>query len=354
MTDTTIANSTKSTAAAAATPATATMLWLHALTPVHVGAGRGAGVIDLPIVREAVTHLPYLPSSEIKGVLAASSFASADFRESTLPLNDADKTRQQQLARYAFGTRHEAAEGGGALVFCDARLVCFPARSLYGTFTWLACGLTLQRLKQDLEVFLEATGIPAVPNVTGDNIMLAATSSVLALPDQKTAFVEDLDFAVTLATPDTDFCKWADFISANWFVDDPAWEASFKSRFALISDEAFGFLTDTACEVRARVRLKEQSKTVIAGQLWYEEYLPQEALLAAPVWCDGISATTAGEIAKLLDNATEDRPAQVRANLLAHYCKDQSLRLGGKQSVGKGQCQARFAQPQVRLEAPKV
>ena len=41
--------------------------WLHAMTPLHVGAGRGLGYIDMPIVREKVTTWPYVPGSSIRG-----------------------------------------------------------------------------------------------------------------------------------------------------------------------------------------------------------------------------------------------------------------------------------------------
>ena len=44
--------------------------WLHAITPLHVGAGRGLGYIDMPIAREKVTSWPYVPGSSIKGVIA--------------------------------------------------------------------------------------------------------------------------------------------------------------------------------------------------------------------------------------------------------------------------------------------
>lgn len=324
---------------------TVTMLWLQTLTPVHVGAGRGAGAIDLPIVREAVTHLPYVPSSEIKGALSARSGASADFRELTKLSSDLE-AGQQQLAKYAFGVEHGAAEGGGALVFCDARLVCFPARSLYGTFAWLACPLTLQRLKRDLKIFLQVKDdLPCVPTVTGDAQLLAASNSCLALADNA-CFIEDLKMDMTRQEDDAPFARWATILAQNWFPGDQDWQNMFKERFALVSDEAFGFLTETACEVRARVRLKEETKTVKDGHLWYEEYLPQESLLAAPVWCDTLAPTKATEIRKHLEapNCSDD---EIRAKLLAHYCKDQSLRLGGKQSIGKGQCSARFAWPRL-------
>ena len=45
------------------------MLGLLAETPVHPGAGRGMGVVDLPVAREASTDYPVLVGSSLKGAL---------------------------------------------------------------------------------------------------------------------------------------------------------------------------------------------------------------------------------------------------------------------------------------------
>lgn len=45
------------------------MYWVHAITPLHVGSGRGVGFIDLPIMREKVTGWPLVPGSAVKGVM---------------------------------------------------------------------------------------------------------------------------------------------------------------------------------------------------------------------------------------------------------------------------------------------
>ena len=43
--------------------------WLQAVTPLHVGAGRGVGFIDMPVMREKVTTWPFVPGSAMKGVM---------------------------------------------------------------------------------------------------------------------------------------------------------------------------------------------------------------------------------------------------------------------------------------------
>ena len=45
------------------------MYWMQAITPLHVGSGKGVGFIDLPIMREKVTNWPLVPGSAVKGVM---------------------------------------------------------------------------------------------------------------------------------------------------------------------------------------------------------------------------------------------------------------------------------------------
>ncbi len=110
-------------------PTNTKMYWLHALTPLHVGAGRGVGFIDLPIMREKVTKWPLVPGSAVKGVMADHFGATEDARR-------ADEN-DGKLLKAAFGLSGDDYSNSGSLVFTDARLVCLPVRSLYGTFAWV-------------------------------------------------------------------------------------------------------------------------------------------------------------------------------------------------------------------------
>ena len=109
--------------------------WLHVISPLHVGAGRGIGYIDVPIVREKTTNWPYVPGSAIKGVIADSHKATKENRE-----------KDPQLAA-AFGKPGDEDAVAGSLVFSDAAIVCLPVRSFYGTFAWITSPLALRRLR---------------------------------------------------------------------------------------------------------------------------------------------------------------------------------------------------------------
>ena len=121
------------------------MMWVHAISPIHVGCGFGVGVVDLPILREKATNWPILPGSGLKGVVVARAGAS-------------DPDKRENLAQAAFGkpdTRDDKENkdvpaNAGALIISDARLVLLPVRSLYGTFAWVTCPLALRRLARDL------------------------------------------------------------------------------------------------------------------------------------------------------------------------------------------------------------
>jgi CRISPR-associated protein Cmr4 len=115
------------------------MYWLQAITPLHVGAGKGVGFIDLPIMREKVTNWPLVPGSAVKGVV-----------RDHFTQNGSDE--QKKLIDIAFGRQaNDDLSNAGSLVLTDAHIVCLPVRSLYGTFAYTTSHLVLERLTRDLE-----------------------------------------------------------------------------------------------------------------------------------------------------------------------------------------------------------
>lgn len=302
--------------------------WIHALSPLHVGAGRGIGFIDLPIVREAVTNWPYLPGSAIKGVLADYHDAGEDARKA------------DPLKKLAFGSAGNEYANSGALVFSDARLVCLPVRSLYGTFAWCTSPLALERLRRDM-TDAERNTLPAPPKPESEqNLLLASEVPAVAKPEsaepnaQLMAYFEDLDFK---AQWKDEAAKWAASIADRVFAPADTklkdWRAIFIDRFAIVHDDVFNFLCETATQVDARVRIDENSKTVADGQLWYEESLPAETILAGLAWC--------GPVFEGTGRGTAER----RDDLMKTFCSRTAyLQVGGKATIGRGQVRMAFSE----------
>jgi len=304
------------------------MFWIHALTPLHVGAGRGVGYIDLPILREKVTNLPLVPGSAIKGVFADKHSATDEKRQS------------DPIFRAAFGISDprggaEAGANSGSLVFSDARLVCLPVRSLYGTFAWCTSPLILQRLHRDLEAAGLGSRVKAPSSLKSETSIHLPQGTSSALQDSnKRVFLEDLDLT---AEPCPTAAAWATELGTWLFGTDSHWSKTFTERFAVVPDNVFNFLSETGTEVTARVRIDDEQKTVAKGALWYEESLPAESILAGLVWCDRVFG---------LKNNGGSPITQFE--LLDQFCptvadKDNSiLQIGGKATVGKGRVRCAF------------
>jgi CRISPR-associated protein Cmr4 len=93
------------------------------------------------------------------------------------------------------------------------------------------------------------------------------------------------------------------------------------------------FLLETATEITARIRLEEESKTVSAGALWYEEALPAESVLS------GLGVITPRPRINGRNGQTELSGDEIGEAL--EHIANKHLQLGGKSTVGRGQCRVR-------------
>lgn len=286
--------------------------WLHALSPTHAGIGRGVGYIDLPIDRDGVTGWPIIRASGFKGVWADCHRATAEARR-----NDA-------TLRAAFGVAgDDNNSNSGALIPTDAKLVCLPIRSFRGTFAWATSPLCLQMLRRTLELAGEKNPPPAPTGLADDKAHHAVGTSLV---EGTRIFLEDLDFTAQECQTAT---KWAEKLASWVFPEDIAWQEQFKKRFVVLPDTAFDFLCETGTEVHTRVKIDDNTKTVVDGALWTEESLPAETILAGVVQCDRVFGRNGEDITP--------------AGLLDRFAtKALTLQIGGKATVGRGQIRCVF------------
>lgn len=284
---------------------TACLYFVHALSPLHAGTGQGTGVIDMPIAREKATGIPYLPGSSVKGTL----------RDSKLIANE----------KLFFGPDTQGAdEHAGAAQFADARLLLLPVRSLRGTFAWVTSPYLLRRVlrdMQDAKVTIDKDC--TIPDLSTSQSAFVSGTTVLY---QNKVVIEDLD----LNAAQDDVAKaWARLIGHYAFDADG--QTMLMQRLCVVHDDALSFLLNTATEVVARIRLHDQQKTVVDGQLWYEEALPTETLLVGLALGQNITAK----------DGTSCTDQQVITELAK--INGETLQLGGKATVGRGLCQLRIA-----------
>lgn len=279
------------------------LIW-KAITPLHSGTGQSSSIVDLPIAREKATHFPIIPASSIKGVFRD----GVGLGENE---NEAEVAEANQLYGYANKKTGEKDDQGndifvsctGQITFTDARLLCLPVRSYKGTFAYVTCPLVIERLQSDLKALGLTHILPQCSNdplehqvyVTGET--LEHNGQVLFEDIELTAQVHDQAQA------------WGKTI-AKWIGHEGSKPSLVIDRIAIVSNDVFSYFSETATEVTAHIALEVESKTVKDGNLWYEETLPAESILA--------SFLIGGKIDDLLDK--RQRPLQI----------------GGKSTVGKG------------------
>ncbi len=119
---------------------------LRAIEPLHVGSGSGVfGRVDLPVVRDSATNLPYVPATAIKGVLRHfSAYTTALKKQDADVLMCADvrkiSKRHDSVEKHPFKCEICLAYGyvcekikprnfAGILHFTDAHILLFPIPS---------------------------------------------------------------------------------------------------------------------------------------------------------------------------------------------------------------------------------
>lgn len=277
---------------------------LHSLSAVHVGTGQGVGAVDLPIARSRATNLPIVPGSSLKGVLR-------DEAKDKWHLDNNDICA-------LFGSESTAdSSHASAAVFGDAQLLILPIRSFAGTIAYATCPFILQRYRRDLGLSIN------VPN--SNETAQTVPESLLLLADKQSIALEDLDMKAECTDSASQWAQTiAQFLYPEGTENQNAWREQFIKRFIILPDSEFSFLSDTATEIRMRIKIDRQTRIVQTGALWSEENLPAETIL----W--GIMGIDSSRYAKV------KKDAEALSALIPQG--ETSIQIGGKHTVGRGLC----------------
>jgi CRISPR-associated protein Cmr4 len=227
------------------------LLFVHALSSLHPGAGQGVGAIDLPVARERATNLPFVAGSTLKGCLRA-----------VFP-GDKDAV---------FGK----SDSQGKLQVGDARLLLLPVRSLGTTFVWATSPYALRRFQRDCLLLRIAKPPEKIGEPERNQALSAGGLDTVAVGGKGRLVLEDLDFDVKQGGAK----DWADWIADRLFPEkeDAEWRAEFLKRFVVLPDEDFDYLCEYATEVNAHIQVATADTD---NNLWYEETLPAETVLVS-------------------------------------------------------------------------
>ena len=289
------------------------LLGLISETSLHAGSGSSAGVVDLPIQREAHNGWPCVFGSAVKGSL----------RDRAETGTGGNQMVAEDVAAVFGPDTKNASDNAGALAVGDARLLLLPVRSLTTAYKWVTCPEALRRLKRDAErLGLAGAFALDVPGVEGVDALTATTDGDLFLEEYRFAQRADLKVDELVA-------PIAKLMSRDGVC------AELRTRLVVVSDDMFSHLVQSATPVNAHIALDSATKTVIGGALWYEETLPPETLLYVSVM-----AVKARRKQSKLDAAA------ILEKALGLFAERPWLQLGGNETVGMGWCAVAVVTPQ--------
>ena len=244
----------------------------YAVTPVHVGAGRAPGVVDLPVQRDTIGY-PIVYGSSFKGVL-----------KSSLMNGKGDKS-----AKCLFGSEPEDdVKQMGRLIAADLIPLFYPVASLSG-YVYVTTDYLIRRANDLLSALGQISLYNKVQNQGKEvEILLGKLRAAYVVEPSKS--VKDLGSLI-----------------------------SDVSEIYVFSNDIGLHVIESSLVRIARNKLNDNTKT--SENLWTEEYLPPGTVMVGGI----IDAERQNESCSGVDVDKEVK------NL-----SGTSVFLGGKETIGKG------------------
>ena len=286
---------------------------IYTVSPLHVGTGQSEGAIDLPVAKEPHTGFAVIPASSLKGV-ARDAFerpAKNDeprqkqletlFGPSTKKADEAIKDRKAEDSLYA-----------GSIVFTEARLVAYAARSLNRPFVYVTCRLVLERLARDLRAAdVRVMAIPRLPSGAASTLVADRVLS------SSTLVIEDLVYTPDRIGESSDVEEIGKSLAKLLPEDEVETRSRVQKNLVVIPDEDFASIV-RRLPVRARIKLGDKKTTSDDdGNLWYEEQVPADCLFVSFI---GVRPGKRGALADFKGNKKALEVSQI----------------GGNETVGEG------------------
>jgi len=250
------------------------ILGMLAETPVHSGAGRSEGFIDLPVAREAITNYPVIAGSSLKGSLR-------------------DLAKGKDIDEI-FGKEDKA----GDFLISDARLLLLPVRSLTTQYKWVTCPHIIERLGRDLKLC-------RFNSAFNDSVLSIKKGEVLGTGKGK-LFLEEREFDEKGEVP-RDIIEMV----SNLIIHERT-RSRLKDQLIVMHNDDFQWFASYGLPVNARNKLDKKKKS---KNLWYEESLAPDTLLYAMLF---------------------ERKEKTLSRIKSLFDSRPYLQLGGNETVGMG------------------
>ena len=166
-------------------------------------------------------------------------------------------------------------------------------------------------------------------------INAGTASSNVSLIGDKVGIEEFIYHDIKVNPTTTNF---AEHVAKQFFPENDYMYNLIKNNVVVLPDNDFAQLTELCTEVITRTKINNTTGTVAQGQLFNEEYLPQETILYSLVLFEN-------EFTKKEDRQTFDN---VKTFYKEHL--PQHFQLGGNATIGKGIIKTNLKSPKTQTQ----
>lgn len=267
------------------------LIFIRAITPLHVGSGRGySSYVDLPVQRDEF-GFPTIWASSLKGAVKA---------------NLSDDTVKKCLGPYPEELEQSEVKQS-RVVFTDARLVMIPARILQGVYTYVTSPHMIEMLCNYWEV--------VSPGKCRDELAQKLKTLEKAIVSKEELLERD---KVILNEIQVDADNNVDGGITNFFANllpkDLKNNIENKGLVVVPDKNSLSLrVVDRSMVIQYRVALDRETKTVKPGALWSEEYVPVDTVFVSLMMGSGNDCPITDIVSKI-----------------------RVMFVGGRETIGKG------------------
>lgn len=265
------------------------ILILAALTPIHVGEGRGEGVVDLVVQKDPIFEIPKPRGTSIKGSIKN---MLRNLGEKVEDILGSDPERTPTIP--------------GKVMILDAKLLLFPVRSSQGLFNYVTSTWTIQELNS-LAKIVDVE----LPIIDEDSKVIYATKKfkegIIYF------FNGELSYEIKI---DNKVDKLAQRLKEKLRGILSPYLLSRIDYLLLANHEVFAEIVNAGLIRVARIRIDPTTKTVEEGALFYQELVPEYSVFYSYI-------------------LKTPRAKQNIDNIMKKLCHQITV-IGGDETVGRG------------------